>query len=275
MKTQKSLIVLLLLTVSMAASAQTTLKEAFKAYMQTNPSASTMDTETIKLALGLMNIAVLEDYDEATSEQLIDKYIKESFEDDLIDVMLPIIEDKVNVKELNELTAMFKTTRGKSYEEHWAKVSDSSQLEQLGDDAMDKISDGLEPTPIEPISCPAKYKNLFMQFYKEIGQDEILIQTCEALGNTFGDAFGDDQKPMMDKYSCYLLDNYPTMLLNESYGTMTEDDLKFGIELGKTQAWKNQVKAMTSILPQAKEMGMSIAIKYISWLQDQGVETKM
>ena len=73
MKTFKSLFVLLLLTVSMAASAQTTMKEAFKAYIGTNPSFTNMSPETMGNALELMNASIMKDYNEAKSKELVDK----------------------------------------------------------------------------------------------------------------------------------------------------------------------------------------------------------
>lgn len=272
MKTIKSFFVLLLLTVSMAATAQTTLKEALKAFIQTNPSASTMSPESMRKALQLMNVSVIKDYNEAKSEQLIESYLKEQFWDDMIDAMLPFVEDKLVLSELNELTAMMSTEKGKSFQEHWGKINgDVSKFEKLGVEIASKVASGEEIVPLQAIDCPDKYKQLFQEFYKLSGQEDLLNSMFDGLGKNFNN----EQKTLMENVKNYLSNNMCTMLLNESYGILTEDDIQFGIELGKTQGWQNQMKAVSSMMTNSQELGMSIVMSYVAWLQDQGVETNM
>lgn len=271
MKSLKSLFILLLLTVSMGATAQTTLKEAFKAFLKANPSGTTMNPETMRNAFELMNSGIIKDYDKEKSVQLIDKYLKEEFWNDAIDGMLPFIEDKLNVDEVNELTAKLLTKEGSSYQEHWSKINANANFEKIGSDLANNIIGGEDPAPIQPIDCPAEYKQLFEQFFKESGNEKLFTSMFDGLSSsTTG-----EQSTMMDKVKTYIMDNASTLILNESYGTLTEDDMRFGLELFKSQAYQNQMKAMSSIMSNAQELGMSIVMKYLTWLQGQGVETKM
>ena len=79
MKSIKSIFVVLFLAISMGANAQTTLKEAMKAFMQASPSATNMTPETMGTALKQMNVGVMTNYDAEKSNQLVDKYLKEKF----------------------------------------------------------------------------------------------------------------------------------------------------------------------------------------------------
>lgn len=271
MKTLKSLFVLLLLTVSMAASAQTTMKEAFKAYLQANPSASNMNPKTMRMALELMNKSLIKNYDEAQSEELIEKYLNGPFWDDAIDAMLPIIENKINVNEVNELTTKLKSKKGKAFVEHWTQINEDGNFEQMGIDLASKMLSGEELTPVKPITCPAKYKKLFMDFYKASGQEELLTPMFDA----YSGSFNSEQMSLMNQMKDYLIINFPTIFLNKSYGVLTEDDMKFGIELYNTQAWQNMKNAMKEVMSNPQETGMAIVMNYVLWLQDQGVDTNL
>ena len=67
-------------------------------------------------------------------------------------------------------------------------------------------------------------------------------------------------------------DNHRTLQLNKSYGNMTDDDLKFGLELFQTPAWKNQIKAMKEVMNHPGEFSMVFTRKYLNWLKKQGIE---
>lgn len=240
--------------------------------METNPSVSNMNPETMRSALELMNAGIMKNFEEAKSKELVDKYLKGSFMDDMVDALLPFMEEKLNVNEVKELTAIMQTERGKSYQEHSAKVNENmGKFQQMGVEIAQKVIGGEEPTAVQPIDCPDSYKQLFEQYYKASGQEGLLKSMFEGLN----DSMTDEQKPKMEKVMNYLSSNLCTMLLNESYGSLTEDDMRFGIELGQTPAWQNQMEAVSSIMSNAQEVGMSIVMKYLTWLQDQGVETNM
>ncbi|MBO4822587.1 MAG: hypothetical protein J5548_14115 [Prevotella sp.] len=272
MKTFKSLFILLLLSVSMAATAQTTMKEAFKAYIKTNPSFTNMSPETMGNALEAMNLGLMKNYEEAKSKELVNKYLEESFMDDLVDAMLPFMEEYVSVDEIKELTDIFSSGQGKTFQEHWGKINGTgSKFEQLGIEIAQKVMSGEEPTPVQAVTCPESYKNLFQQFYKESGQEGLLTSAFNGLT----ESFSDDQKSMMEKIKGYLSSNLCTVLLNESYGILTEEDMKFGLELGKKQAWQDVMKGAASLMSHSQEMGMNVVMNYVTWLQDQGVDTNM
>ena len=273
MKSIKSIFVVLFLAISMVANAQTTLREAMKAFMQASPSATNMTPETMGAALKQMNIGVMTNYDAEKSNQLVDKYLKEKFYDHVIDAMLPYMEKYVTVDDLKELTNQMLTPAGKVFQEHQAVINvNASHFEQVGQDVASKIVAGETPAPIEPVICPDSYKQLFYQYFEESN----LMSSMEPLFNSMaGGDLNDSQKEMMGKVKEYFMVNMPNLYLNESYGTMTEDDLRFGTQLYKSNAWKNEMKAMKDAMGHAQEMGMSVVMGYLDWLKGQGVDTNM
>ena len=79
-------------------------------------------------------------------------------------------------------------------------------------------------------------------------------------------------KKWFDQFQTYLNENMPTLYLNEFYGTMTVDDLKFGTKLNNTQAWKDFNKGAKDMMSHSTELGMSIVTNYLTWLSNQGEE---
>lgn len=74
--------------------------------MKVCPSALVGMDEKMGEALKLVNEKLITDYNGMTSEQLVNKYMKEQFFDDMIDkVMIPVIEKNATIAEINELTA--------------------------------------------------------------------------------------------------------------------------------------------------------------------------
>ena len=103
-----------------------------------------------------------------------------------------------------------------------------------------------------------EYGGLSMEAFEHTpGQKDFLSSMFDGLS----DSFTEEQENMMTKIKNYLSDNLNTMMLNESYGIMTEEDLKYGIELSKTQAWQSQMKFTSYTMSHAQEMGMSILMK--------------
>ena len=65
-----------------------------------------------------------------------------------------------------------------------------------------------------------------------------------------------------------------TIYLNMSYGIMTTDDLKFGIKMFQTDAWKHIMQSQNKLMSDAQNLGMTIMTSYVLWLTGQDVELK-
>lgn len=272
MKTMKKvLFTMVLLATTIAAQAQNNYHDALKAYVKSCPSALVGMDEKMGEALKLMNNEIIEDYNGTTSEQLVNKYMKEQFFDDMIDkVMIPVVEKNATIAEIKELTAAMSTPAGRTFQEHQKKLNSQSKvIEELSMEVMQAIMAGDTPKPVAVKSgIPQSYVNLYNQYFKVSGLQSMVGQ----MANMFGDK---KDTPEVKKFTKFMEDNVQTIYLNQSYGIMTTDDLKFGTKLNKTEAWKHMMKSSTDMMQDPQSLGMGIVMAYISWLQEQGVKLKM
>ena len=126
----------------------------------------------------------------------------------------------------------------------------------------------MEPEDIKPDpSCPKTYISMFYKYF-ELSN---LASVVDQMGNMFGDKKDD---PKVIKFMTYLKKNIRTIYLNNSYGTMTMDDLKFGMKVYQTDAWKHMMQAQSKMVSDPQKLGMGIVMGYILWLTEQGVEIK-
>lgn len=136
-------------------------------------------------------------------------------------------------------------------------------------EVAETIIGGKTPKPVAVKSgIPQSYVNLYEQFFKVSGLQSVVSE----MGNVFGDK---KDNPEAQKIMKYFEDNIQTIYLNQSYGIMTTDDLKFGTKLYKTEAWKHMMKSSTDMVQDPQSLGMGIVMAYISWLQEQGVKLNL
>ena len=267
---KKVLFTMVLLATTIAAQAQNNYHDALKAYMQACPSALVGMDEKMGEALKLVNTELIKDYNGMTSEQLVNKYMKEQFLDDMLDkVMIPVVEKNATIAEIKEVTAAMSTQAGRTYQEHQKKLNSQNNFEEIAMKVAQTIIEGNTPKPVAVKSgIPQSYINLYSQFFKVSELTSMVGQ----MDNMFGDQ---KDTPEVQKIIKYFEDNIQTMYLNMSYGIMTTDDLKFGLKVYKTEAWKHMMKSSTEMVKDPQSLGMGIVMAYISWLQEQGVELKL
>ena len=269
MKLHKYIFTLFLLTSCLAVSSQPSLNEAIKSFIQSTPSAIKCLGVTNSYLTQTNAAAMLFDYDETKSEQLVEKYMKEEMADDLAETLAPYMEKHINLEELNELTTKMMTEKGQLFQSHWRQANlVDSLVENMVTETINKIMSGDNATPIQVLDCPDNYKQLFMQFYKEMGEEDLFLAKFD-IADIF---FDSEQSVKWEKIKQSIKDNHRTLQLNKSYGNMTDDDLKFGLELFQTPAWKNQIKAMKEVMNHPGEFSMVFTRKNLNWLKKQGIE---
>lgn len=272
MKTMKKvLFTVILLATTFAAQAQNNYHDAMKAYMKACPSALVGMDEKMGEALKLVNQNLIKDYNGMTSEQLVNKYMKDQFIDDMLtEMMIPVVEKNATIAEIKELTAAMSTPAGRTYQEHQKKLNSQNKvIEELCMEVMQDIMAGNSPKPVAVKSgIPQSYVNLYGQFFKLSG----LQSTIAPMANAFGDK---KDTPEVKKFIKFMDDNVQTIYLNLSYGIMTTNDLKFGTKLYKTEAWKHMMKTTTDMMQDPQSTAMKIVLAYMRWLEAQGVKIKM
>ena len=148
--------------------------------------------------------------------------------------------------------------------------SNSGETEKIAMEVAETIIGGKTPKPVAVKSgIPQSYVNLYGQFFK-------VSELQSAFTPMFINMLGDQKDtPEAQKIMKYFEDNIQTIYLNQSYGIMTTDDLKFGTKLYKTEAWKHMMKSSTDMVQDPQSLGMGIVMAYISWLQEQGVKLEL
>ena len=271
MKTIKQLFVLAFLVVSMTVAAQDEMTKALLDYVKACPSATTgMGVDgNMGEALKMVNQELITKYNGKTSEELVSDYMKNHFLNDMTEnVMAPAIKEFVTVNEVKQLTAAMSSPEGKLFQEHQKKINESTNFEKVGESIMKTLLDNMEPEDIKPDpSCPKTYISMFYKYF-ELSN---LASVVDQMGNMFGDKKDD---PKVIKFMTYLKKNIRTIYLNNSYGTITMDDLKFGMKVYQTDAWKHMMQAQSKMVSDPQKLGMGIVMSYINWLTEQGVEIK-
>lgn len=268
---KKVLFTVILLATTFAAQAQNNYHDAMKAYMKACPSALVGMDEKMGEALKLVNQNLIKDYNGMTSEQLVNKYMKDQFIDDMLtEMMIPVVEKNATIAEIKELTAAMSTPAGRTYQEHQKKLNSQNKvIEELCMEVMQDIMAGNSPKPVAVKSgIPQSYVNLYGQFFKL----SELQSTIAPMANAFGDK---KDTPEVKKFIKFMDDNVQTIYLNLSYGIMTTNDLKFGTKLYKTEAWKHMMKTTTDMMQDPQSTALKIVLAYMRWLEAQGVKIKM
>ena len=269
MKSLRKLFVLALLAVSMTAAAQDEMTKAVMDYVKACPSAMVGLDGKMAETLKLVNQELIKNYNGKTSEELVNNYMTNLFLNDMVEgVWIPAMQGFVTVDELKQLTAVMSSREGKLFQEHQKKLNESANFEEIGKRIMETIIAGQEPedAKVNP-SCPKSYVSTFNKYYELSDLGSIVDQ----MGNMFGDKKDD---PRVKKYLAYMKKNILTLYLNSSYGTMTMDDLKFGIKMFQTDAWKHIMQSQNKLMSDAQNLGMTIMTSYVFWLTGQDVELK-
>jgi len=267
----RQLFVLALLAVSMTATAQDDMKTVLLEYVKACPSALSGMDEQMGEALKMINQELIKEYNGKTSEELVSDYMENHFLNDMVEnAMAPIVTEFVTVDEVKQLATAMKSPEGQTFQQHQKQINEkNSDFEKLCTTVMETILAGEEPEDIQPDpACPQTYINSYYKFYDLSNLNSMVGQ----LSAMFGDKKDD---PNVKKYIDYLTKNMRTLYLNQSYGIMTTDDLKFGVKVYQTDAWQHMMQASTKMVGDPQKLGMGIIMGYILWLQEQGVEIQM
>lgn len=268
----RQLFVLALLAVSMTAAAQDEMVTALLDYVKACPSATTGMGVDGKMgeALKMVNEELIKEYNGKTSEELVSDYMENHFLNDMVEnVMAPAVKEFVTVDEVKQLTAAMSSPEGQTFQQHQKLLNEGTDFEKIGESVMETLLADVEPDDIQPdAACPQAYVNAFNKYFELSNLGSVIDQ----MGNMFGDK---KDEPKVIKYLAYLKKNMPTIYLNSSYGTMTMDDLNFGMKVYQTDAWKHMMQAQNQMVSDPQKLGMGIIMSYILYLSEQGVEVNM
>lgn len=213
--------------------------------------------------------------DTARVSELLDSFIEENFEEQLLKPMLvKYYKDKLALDEIHGLTSLLKSEAGVSFNSHYKILERKLPVEKQK--YMPEIDDILaNRAQSVKYQCPDSYAKKFMPFY----EGSAISKKLEVAMNLMSLAIDDDDKE--SKKQCediarYMFENYPVVVTNVSYGIMSDADLDFAIALYanpvymKIKETSDDSESSDVLFPLFNDLQGS----YVKWLSAHGIELK-
>ncbi|MBR1789243.1 MAG: hypothetical protein IJ762_08680 [Bacteroidaceae bacterium] len=279
MKHVKIIFLALMLMSGMTAVAQDSYSEALKALANVNPMMdSSLKPAEMKQGLAEVNRSLMKNYDEKTSNELVDRYLNTQFASDLIDkMMLPSFKKYVTENELREVAAQMSTPEGKTFTEETIamlqKPEAMGELTQCVTSITASVMKGETPAPVKANSKIKKdYVELWNRFYDAGGMTVMTEQLFTGMGLQFSQSAG---AKIWEKLAAPMKSNFKVMLLNMARHCVSKESLEFGIKFASLPASKHVTEASVDMLScDMQQRGEQLIAGYGEWLEKQGVELK-
>ena len=124
--------------------------------------------------------------------------------------------------------------------------------------------------------CPESYRTKCNEFLKATGSADDLIENLFAAFGQMGQQFaGENEKEqlaefnaMMNNLKAFMVESLPVIYLNVSYGTITEADFDFYIDLYTSPAGKNSLASGKALAQDLMNFSIQLVQKFSDWLQE-------
>ena len=268
------LFVMMLLTAAIAHAQQDNYVTALRAYLQSRPSVMTnFDRDKMISSLAPFNNQALLGYDPEKLQAIVQKYREEQFYDDFLEAMfLPSYKLHVSIGELEQLTSMMQSPEGQQYESHIILVREKveenpNELRAFMANSINAVRTGRVAQDVKKRKdIPKKYAKLFYENMDTASINEMLSPLFNVLSSHEAD---DEHKKMTEAIFQHLTRNMGTLMLNLSYGTLTEEDLLFQGRLQQTEAMQHVTAAQKHIMGNILQSAQAWMLKYGEWLIKQ------
>lgn len=284
MKQLKLIVAAMMLLFGMSVMAQEKVqdsyREAFEACLATNPSAASFEDAGMQMKelYEYINKMALKNYSDAKSEELIEKYMKERFEEDMkTNVMLPSFKRNITEAELREVTKELSTPEGQQF----VKANDDlfknpqSLAKFMGEFIRVgmEVAEGKTPDPVKADKkIPNSYVALWDKFYEESSLTNLLESIIALKGASITNGV---EQEIWPKVSQYLRDNFKVIYMNMAFDNMPENLLRYGVKVASMPSYKHMVAATQDMMSgDMQQLGMKFVEGYAEWLDQQDVEIK-
>ena len=246
-------------------------REALKEYFNVNPAdLANMD---VKKATSDVNNRVLLGFDQNKLDSLLKKYHDEQLQNDVLDCLfMPSFQGIVSIEDLKELTALMQTPEGQLHQEHEAvlnmKINKEGReiISSTMDNALRALRRGDHLEDVKPDkNIPKKYRKKYFE-----SMDTALITSLMTpLQNLLLKKDDSDVDSQLATVFEHQRKNLSTIMLNLSYGIMTEDDLDFQKRLNGMEAQQHFVTGIKKMMDNIAEYTEQWMISYAQWLDEQ------
>ena len=258
MKKARLLIALLVMLVAASGYAQDTYRDAIKEYLSFFGKNIQMEN-----SLREINGIVFMQNDKVDLEMLTERYIHEVYEDQMADVVEPMMKERdVTEADLKTITAMATTPEGQTYLAHENEWNE--KLSEVSTEYMSQLLGGGEPEKLQVNpDIDAVYAAKFQKLWKDCGIEE---KTIRILDGAFTGATSSAGKLKT------FTDNIGTMALNAAYGSMTLEDFDFGMKLYSNESFRKATDTSDMNFYSLMGKGALIVMKYLDWMESQGAQ---
>ena len=250
-----------------SSNAEEAYRKALKDYFVTRRFVFE-DIDLKNMASGV-NKQLLLDYDSSQQDVLLKRYHDTQFSDDYLNCfLLPSFKGVMSLEELQGITALYKTPEGQEYIEHEAafnkKIEDFIKHSIAKDITALKRGDRLKDVKQDK-GIPKKY---VMKFY-ESTDTSLISSLITPLYNMLMKEDGLDDKSLLVAVLEHQRRNLSIIMLNCSYGAMTEDDVEFEKRLNNTVSQKQAITAISNIMANNTQYSKNWVSAYTDWLLRQ------
>ena len=258
MKKARLLIALLVMLVAASGYAQDSYRDAIKEYLSFFGKNIQMEN-----SLREINGIVFMQNDKVDLEMLTERYIHEVYEDQMADVVEPMMKERdVTEADLKTITAMATTPEGQTYLAHENEWNE--KLSEVSGEYMSQLLEGGEPEKLQVNpDIDAVYAAKFQKLWKDCGIEE---KTIRILDGAFTGATSSAGKLKT------FTDNIGTMALNAAYGSMTLEDFDFGMKLYSNESFRKATDTSDMNFYSLMGKGALIVMKYLDWMESQGAQ---
>lgn len=204
---------------------------------------------------------------------LVDTYLSNQFQEDLVDLVLPYYRANLTEEQLAKAVAMMSTERARTSTAHVNASMEQGLVEVTNyfTQLAQEVFSGKEAKPLVAKPCPESYRKLFVQYYEATRSHQQLEQMWQPVlqmleqqmeGNPEG-------KRMMKAFVDNMMENLPVLMRNLYIGTVTEEDLAFQIELAATPEYRAIMKCASAMMSDIMKVAQGLFQKFGAWVQTQ------
>lgn len=297
MKLKTILTALLFALCSLGATAQTTYPDAVKRFLTISGRVDAVRGQ-MQEGLSLITQAFLSENGEElpegyTPDGLVEEYMEKQFLRDWITVLVPTFAEELSIDEINKISDLYETEEGRTAHAHSQEfLNDEKNMLSsiiIVMEAAEKIKSGKKPKKVKTQASKQRQK-LFKQYceqenlmsiFEEDGLDMLYPDLTVANDTAFVDLDNEEeldsedteveeQEPVdqkkLDAYVKYIKKNIVNLLLNGA-DCLTDDDLRFLVNLTAMPEYKKLLAIGSEIGEDADDYGMALIMKYAEWLE--------
>ena len=283
MKKTRLLIAMLVMLVVASGYAQDSYRDAVKEYMAVT-SQKAMDAYLNRMdSVYKASSTFWFESGDVDLNQLTERYFKEGFMDYMTDFMCAKIKELgVTEAALREHMSLMSTPEGQTYNEHSAQWLEAIKHDTSFFDGLDslKIMAGEDPGQVQ---IKAGIDPGYVEKYKKVLEDDQVKKYLQGYFDQYFNLFTmifqqmpgemNDMQNKLDRMKNWMTANLPTVMLNNAYGIITEDDLDFLAKLQTLDTHK-----LMGLLPMNPgdmiSMGQGIMKNYFEWMENHGAVVK-